>query len=93
MAIDVGSNGAPGLYPGLISLKQFCDLAQTTNDATQSHLQLLGQRIQELHAEYEASRAEVIELRSEVERLRQRNEQLYSENVALRQQTWGSGGT
>lgn len=93
ITIDAGGNSAPGLYPGLISLKQLCDLAQTTHDVTQSHLQLLGQRIQELHAEYEASRTEAIELRSEVERLRQTNEQLYSENVALRQQAWGAGRT
>lgn len=90
---DSGGNGAPSLYPGLISLRQLCDLAQTTHDATQSHLQLLGRRIHELQAEYEASRTEAVELRSEVEKLRQTNEQLYSENVALRQQAWGAGRT
>ena len=91
LMIGAAASGAPGLYPGLISLKQLCDLAQTSQGVVQSNLQTIDGRIQELQAEYEANRTDTAELRAEVERLRETNRQLYSENVSLRQQLWGAG--
>lgn len=80
---------SPGTHTGFFSLQQFCDLAQTSHDVTQSHMERLALRIQEFRTEYEASRAEATQLRAENQRLRQTNERLCSENAALRKQAWG----
>ncbi|GJE91723.1 hypothetical protein PsYK624_078730 [Phanerochaete sordida] len=85
------ANGPPTLFPGLLALARVCEEAQGAHAAMHALLQSLGAQVAALQAEYDASGAEAAQLRAEVARLRQTNEQLYSENVALRQQAWGSG--